>query len=282
MALHIRWVYGGYRLALLLAAALWAAPAAAQTPTPLTNWQLSVGEVLAKQGGALPDWRVTLGAGVDFDPLYEGSKRYHFLPSVVLDVRYRDILFISDGEGAGVNLVRGENYRGGVAIAYDLGRDHHIQTRLSGLGNVEAAPEAKAFFDYFFKAVVLNLDLRQGLGGNDGLVGDVGFYVPLQVPLVEDFYVFTGPSVTLADDRYMQAFFGVSPAQASHSQFHVFTARGGLYRAGWGVTAVHRMTDHWWIEVEGAWQYLLGDAARSPIVEDRDELNAGFNVLYRF
>jgi outer membrane scaffolding protein for murein synthesis (MipA/OmpV family) len=267
-------------LVLAVVAELFAAPAAAQTPTALANWQLSVGELLVKQAGPVPEWRVTVGGGIDFDPIYEGAKRYWTPPSVVLDIRYRDIAFLSDGEGLGVNLLRGDNYRAGVALGYDIGRDHHLQHRLAGLGNVDPAPEAKLFAEYFLKAVVFNADLRKGLWGNNGLVGDFGFYVPL--PLAEHFYAFTGPSVSLADDRFMQAYFEVSPSQASRSVFQPFDARGGLYKSGWGLTTIYGFSDHWWLEAEGAWQYLLGGAARSPIVEDRSEFNAGVNVIYRF
>jgi outer membrane scaffolding protein for murein synthesis (MipA/OmpV family) len=264
------------------AALLAAAPARAQTPTALTNWQLSVGELLVKQAGSVPEWRVTLGAGIDFDPRYEGSKRYWTPPSLVFDIRYRDLFFVSDGEGIGVNILRGQDYRAGIAIGYDVGRDHHVQHRLAGLGNVDPAAEVKIFAEYFFKAVVLNVDVRRSVGGSNGFVGDVGLYVPLPVPFIENFYVFTGPSMTLADARYMDAYFSVTPAQSARSIFPPFDSRGGLYKTGWGLTAIYGFNDNWWLEAEGAWQYLLGGAADSPIVEDRSEFNAGVNVIYRF
>jgi len=266
--------------ALFAIAALAATPLAAQTPSPLVNWQYSVGEVLAPLGGPLPDWRITLGAGADLQPVYEGSKRLQVLPSLVIDARYKGILFASDGEGVGVNVIRGQTYRAGVAVAYDLGRDHHAQHRLTGLGNVDPAPEAKLFAEYFLLPFVYTVDIRKAIGGHDGVIGDLGMYVPL--PVAEDFYVFTGPSVTFADSTYMQAYFGISSAQAARSQFHVFTAHGGLDRAGWGVTALYKWSEHWWLEAEGAWEYMLGDAGRSPIVEDRSQFAAGANILYRF
>jgi len=82
---------------LVVVAVLAARPVAAQTPSPLANWQYSVGEVLVPLGGPVPDWRVTVGAGADLEPIYEGSKRYSVQPSVVLDVRYKsDILTYRD------------------------------------------------------------------------------------------------------------------------------------------------------------------------------------------
>lgn len=265
---------------MVLATGCLTAPALAQTPDPLANWQYSVGEVLAPLGGPVPEWRVILGGGAELQPLYEGSKRYQVLPSLDIDVRYRDIAFLSDGEGLGVNLLRGQTYRAGVALAYDLGRDHHIEHRLAGLGNVDPAPEGKLFAEYFLLPVVLTADLRKAFGGHDGIIGDLGAYVPL--PLAKSFFVFTGPSITLADRRYMQSYFGVTPSQAARSNFRAFEAKGGLARAGWGVTAVYKMTEHWWLEGEGAFQYLLGDAGRSPIVADRAEFTVGGNILYHF
>src|SRR5258708_29638580 len=263
-----------------LISTLAASPLAAQTPSPLANWQYSAGEVLAPLGGPVPEWRIILGGGAEMQPIYEGSQRYSALPSVVFDVRYKDIAFLSDGEGVGVNVLRGPTYRAGLAIAYDLGRNHHVQHRLAGLGNIDPAPEAKLFAEYFLPPFVYTFDLRKGIGGHDGVIGDIGLYVP--VPAAKDFYVYTGPSVTFADGDYMQAYFGISPAQAARSPFPVFTAHGGLDRAGWGVTALYKYSERWWLEAEGAWEYMLADAASSPIVEDRSQFTAGINVLYRF
>src|SRR5260221_9247385 len=149
-----------------LISTLAASPLAAQTPSPLANWQYSAGEVLAPLGGPVPEWRIILGGGAEMQPIYEGSQRYSALPSVVFDVRYKDIAFLSDGEGVGVNVLRGPTYRAGLAIAYDLGRNHHVQHRLAGLGNINPAPEAKLFAEYFLPPFVYTFDLRKGIGGS--------------------------------------------------------------------------------------------------------------------
>src|SRR5258707_8217031 len=122
------------RVALALLLTLLAGRAGAQTPSPLAYWQYSVGELLSAsedKGGS--DWDVTLGGGAIGVPKFEGGKHYQGEPSLILDIRYGDIAFLSDGEGAGVNLIRGKNYRAGVALGYDLGRDQHDDARLKGL-----------------------------------------------------------------------------------------------------------------------------------------------------
>jgi len=275
MALHIV-------LALLLA--LFAGEAAAQTPSPLAYWQYSVGELLAasekKEPGAAA-WDFTVGGGAMAVPKFEGARHYQGEPSVILDARYRDIAFASDGEGVGVNLVHGVNYRAGVAIGYDLGRDQHDDPRLKGLGNIDAAPEGKLFAEYFLLPVMLSATLHQAVGGHNGLLADLGAYIPLPF-LDRKLIVFTGPTVTFADGAYMRSYFGVSARQAAATAFPQYAAHGGFKSTGWGATAVYRLDDHWLLESDLAYERLIGDAANSPIVEMRSQFALGLNLGYRF
>jgi outer membrane scaffolding protein for murein synthesis (MipA/OmpV family) len=261
----------------LLAAA---GPAVAQTPLPYANWQYSTGEVLAPLGGPLPDWRVTLGLGAMMQPDFEGARRYEPEPSGILDIRYRDIAFLSDGEGLGVNLLHGLGYRAGVAISYDLGRDTHNDPRLQHLADVSPAPEPKLFAQYFLVPFVLTANLRQAIGGHNGLIGDVGAYVPL--PVADDAYLFIGPSLTMADGQYMRSYFNVSAADAASSGLAPFSAQGGLKNATLGATGVWLLGDHWLLIGTGAWERLLGDAAQSPIPETRNDFVVGTDLGYRF
>jgi outer membrane scaffolding protein for murein synthesis (MipA/OmpV family) len=270
------------RAAPALIVVLFASPAVAQTPSALAYWQYSVGEVLeGSQDKAPPEWAITLGGGALIQPNFEGAKHYEGEPSVIIDIRYRDIAFASDGEGVGVNLLHGRNYRAGVALAYDLGRDQHDDPHLRGLGNIDAAPEAKVFAEYFLLPVVFSAALHQAIGGHNGLLGEFGAYIPL--PLFDQkLIIFTGPTLTLADGEYMRSYFGVSAKQAAATSFRQYNARGGFKSTGWGVTAVYRLDERWLIESDFAYERLLGDAANSPIVETSSQFTAGLNLAYRF
>ena len=273
------------RLGLVIGAAfillrLLSVPAMAQTPLPLAEWQYSAGEVLSSYEKPVPDWRVTLGAGAFLQPKFEGAKRYDVEPSGVLDVRYRDIVFLSDGEGIGVNLLRGRGYRAGVALSYDLGRDSHDDPHLHNLPNVAPAPEPKLFAQYFLLPVVLTLDLRKAIGGENGLIGDLGAYVPL--PVAKETYLFVGPSLTWASRRYMQSYFGVSEDASASSGLPAFSAHGGFKNATLGATLVRLFGEHWLLFGEAAYEHLLDAAADSPITETRSQFALGLNVAYRF
>ena len=267
-------------VAVLLAALIQSRPAPAQTPAPLANWQYSVGDLLEPLMGPQPTWRAYVGVGLAAQPVYEGSQRYHALPAPIVDAHYKDLAFLSVGEGIGVNLLRGKLYRAGVALTYDLGRDQHAATRLKGLGTIGVAPEVKLFADVALLPVILDFDLRRAIGGTDGYIGDIGMHVP--IPLASNLFLFAGPSVTFADSRYMQSYFGVSAAQAVNSEFRPFDAHGGVKRAGFGLTAVYQISEQWMLASDGAAQRLLGAAARSPIVESKVEFTIDLNAVYKF
>ena len=67
----------------------------AQTPSPLGEWQYSVGIPLQKMWQpTIPDWQLRVGAAASFQPRYEGSDRYHLMAGPSIDVRYKDLFFL--------------------------------------------------------------------------------------------------------------------------------------------------------------------------------------------
>jgi outer membrane scaffolding protein for murein synthesis (MipA/OmpV family) len=271
----------GRKAVLLLFGLALSRPLFAQTPSPLADWQYSAGEVLQSVSGEpIPDWRETVGLGVSTQPSFVGAKGMKVLPSMVLDLRYKDIAFASDGEGIGVNLLHGEGYRAGFSLSYDLGRNSHDDDHLRNLPNIAFAPAPKAFAQIFIEPFVLAVDIRKAIGGNDGLIGEIGVYVP--IPFDDDDFLLIGPAVTWADHRYTNAYFGVSEATSKVSGFAPFRAHGGLANAGAGASFVHLMGDHWLVEGDTGYRRLLGDAARSPIVETKLQFSLDVNLAYRF
>jgi outer membrane scaffolding protein for murein synthesis (MipA/OmpV family) len=266
---------------LLLAFLTMPGSSAAQTPSPLASWQYSAGEVLVKlDDEPLPEWRVTLGVTGTVMPKYEGADSYEVMPGGIVDIRFRDIAFFSVGEGLGVNLLRGDTYRAGVAVSYDLGRNDNDDPRIRGLGDIDPAPEAKLFGQVFILPVVLSFDVRRGIGGHDGWIGDLSAYMPLSAS--EKFIAFAGPSVTLADQDYMDSYFSVSPGQAANSRLPAFRADPGFKNANFGITAIYFITDNWLIIADAAVERLLGDAARSPITQSRTQFTFDISIAYSF
>ena len=242
-------------------------------PSPLQEWQYPGGTMLEKVFEPdVPEWRFVLGAAGVAMPLYQGARPYRIEPGPVIDVRYRDIAFASVGEGLGVNLLRGPNYRAGIAIGYDLGRRvSDDPVHLHGLGDISAAPLIKLFGSYVISKeipVVLRADVRQVIGraGADGMLGDLEAYMPLPGSS-KTLAMFAGPSVTFADRPYTQRVFGVSKIQASASGYPEYNARGGLNAVGVGFSVTHFITARWLINADVAINRLFGSASESPVTQ---------------
>jgi outer membrane scaffolding protein for murein synthesis (MipA/OmpV family) len=220
------------------------------------------------------------GLDGDFGPEYPGAQRYRVRPGPDIDIRYRDIAFLSVGEGLGVNLLRSDVWRGGIAATYDLGRSSDMNSRLKGLPNVPWAPEGKLFLERVIFPVVLRIDARHAFGGYEGWIGDLGAYMP--VAGSEKYFIFVGPTATFANSTYMRHYFGVSDTAARNSHFRRYWPGDGFQSVGLGFSAVWNLTDHWFIGVDGAVQQLVGQAAASPIVENQTGYNLSMTVAYRF
>ena len=272
------------RTALIVAVLLLALspiPVRAQTPSPFASWQNDPGVVLRGMQGPIEDWEVVVGGGAAAIPKYEGSKHYEVMPAPAFDVRYKDWAFLTDGEGLGVDLLHGHNYRAGIAVGYDLGRSQHDERALNGTGSIPPAPVVRAFGEFAVLPFVVKADIGQAIGGVDGLQGNLGVYAP--VIGNEKLMVFVGPAVTVANDRYMQRYFGINTTQAiPNSRFPPYRAHAGFANANFGVTAVYHVTDSWLIDADLAYERLLAAAAASPIIEDKNQLGASITLEYEF
>jgi outer membrane scaffolding protein for murein synthesis (MipA/OmpV family) len=273
----------------LLAFVLWAwAPGAAfsQTPSPLQDWQYSRGVALMKLFRPdLPDWQVEVGAAAEYRPLYDGARIYRGLGGPVIDIQYRDIAFASVGDGLGYNFLRGENYRAGISVGYDLGRRAADDlTHLKGIGNISAAPVVKLFGSYTISKefpLVLRANVRQFVGGADGLTGDLGAYLPLPGSS-EKFFMFAGPSITFADHLHMQTVFGVNGNQSRSSIYPAYMAHGGANAVGFGFSATRVITKNWVVNADLAANRLLGSASESPITQNTVQGVLALSFAYKW
>jgi outer membrane scaffolding protein for murein synthesis (MipA/OmpV family) len=263
-----RLVQSALVLSVCLSGAAWS-----QTPSPLQEWQYSGGVALEKLFEPnLPDWRVVLGGAAEYKPLYDGASLTRTQGGPVINIRYKDFAFASVGEGLGLNLVHGEHYRGGLALCYDLGRlVSNDVSHLEGLGDIKRAPGIKAFFSYAVSKsvpLVVRADVRQILGGADGMAADLDAFMPLPGSS-HKLIMFAGPSITYADHRYTQREFGVTAAQSVASGYPVYDAHAGADAVGLGFSGTVFLTDHWFIDVDTAVNRLLGSASDSPITQNR-------------
>ena len=260
--------------------------ASAQTPSPMQEWQYSGGIVLENLfAPKLPKWDVILGLAASADPVYSGASQYRAGGGPVINIRYRERVFISTGEGLGVNFLQGKQYAVSLSVGLNLGRrmSWHYET-LHGLGDIPRAPFFKLAGSFILSKrlpMIVRADVRKIAGGAAGLVGDLQVYTPLPGSS-RKFVMFAGPSVTFADRKHLQTSYGISALQAEHSGYAPYTAHGGLESAGFGFSATRFLTPHLLCNTDIAFSELLGSAGRSPIVERRAQGSFSASIAYRW
>jgi outer membrane scaffolding protein for murein synthesis (MipA/OmpV family) len=261
--------------------------AAAQTPSPLQEWQYSGGVILARLFEPnLPTFRTVLGLASEVQPEYEGSRAYQVEVGPVINIHYRDIAYVSTGEGIGYNFLRGDHYQFGAGMTYDFGRNMKADlTNLHGMGNIGAAPVAKLYGTYVLSKkfpLILRVDARQFIGGAQGAVGDLAVYMPLPGSS-KTFVMFAGPSITMATRHYMQTLYGVSESQSlasGHPQYEIPT--NGTTAAGVGFSATKFLTPHWLLNMDTAISQIRGSPAHSPLVERRTQRVLALSIDYNW
>jgi outer membrane scaffolding protein for murein synthesis (MipA/OmpV family) len=260
--------------------------AAAQTPSPMQEWQYPGGIQLQKLfAPQVPKWDFVLGLAASANPIYSGASQYRAGAGPVINIRYRDRLFVSTGEGLGYNFTEGKNYRASVSMGLDLGRRMawHYST-LHGLGDIPRAPFFKLSGTYVISKrlpIMLRANVRKIAGGAAGFVGDLSVYTPLPGSS-RKFVMFAGPSVTFADRNHLQTVYGINERQALQSGYPLFAPHGGLEAAGFGFSATRFFTTHFLGNMNLAVSELLGSPSRSPIVERKAQGSLSFSVAYRW
>jgi len=259
----------------------------AQTPSPLQEWQYSGGVILARLFQPdLPKWRTVAGLAAEVQPVYDGSRAYRVSGGPVINIRYRDIAFISTGEGIGFNVLRGDHYQVGLGVTYDFGRKMRDDlTNLQGMGDISAAPVGKLYGSWVLSRkfpLILRVSARQYMGGAQGAVGDAAVYLPLPGSS-KSFVMFAGPSITMATRHYLQTLYGVTPAQSAASGHPVYEIpRAGTSAAGVGFSATKFVTERLLLNVDAALNQVRGSPAHSPVVETRTQRVLAVSVDYNW
>jgi outer membrane scaffolding protein for murein synthesis (MipA/OmpV family) len=253
----------------------------------MQEWQYSGGIILARLFQPdLPKWRTVLGVAAELQPVYDGSRAYRVKGGPVINIHYRDIAYISTGDGIGYNFLRGDHYEVGLGLTYDFGRKERDDlTNLKGVGDISGAPVAKLHGTWVLSRkfpLILRVDARQFMGGAQGTVGDASVYLPLPGSS-KRFVMFAGPSITLATTHYLQTLYGVTPAQSAASGHPVYNIpHAGTSAAGVGFSATKFITDHWLLNVDAAISQIRGSPAHSPLVQTHTQRVLAISMDYHF
>jgi MipA family protein len=94
--------------------------------------------------------------------------------------------------------------------------------------------------------------------------------------------VILGVSASGAGDRYLQAWYGVTPEQSVASGYRVYTPSAGLRDAGVSATYRIEINPQWAAFASSSASRLLGPAAESPLTTQRNGWALSAGIARRF
>ena len=228
------------------------------------------------------DLSLRLGIATGISPDYTGSDNYRIRVLPIVDLRYKDIVFLQ-GTKLKINVLNKDRFRVGPVISYRSGRSENRNTILTGLGDVPDTFEFGGFMEFYIKGMRLSSDFRQAI--SDNLGWSARATLSHGVYNSEKILVGIGVGFKWASNNRMDADFGVTPVQSEASGIPVFDPSGGPVNVSLSGLARYRLGEHWRIDGLVSVRRLLDGAARGPLTDTfgaKLQLVSGIGVRYGF
>lgn len=232
----------------------------------------------------------TVGGGVAVGPRYSGSDENMVSPMIAIDYALASGFYVSSLRGIGYGASAGP-FSYSAALGYRAPRKENgkhsfgsgrASKYLRGMGDVKGAATANLSLGYaVVDGLEVNLHTALALSGRDsgntygaGLTGTLLKSGNDTVTLSLGF--------ELADSKYAQAYFGVTPQQAINSGYKVYRPKSGLFQAEVAMSWQHKIDAHWGVTGMLGVTGLLRDAANSPLARRSTSPTAAVYASYTF
>ena len=226
-------------------------------------------------------WLVRLGIIGGLAPEYRGADEYRFSYAPNIHIAWNDWLYLR-GRKLGIKLFDTDSFYGGAFVRFNGGRSEN-NDGLEGLGDISRTFTSGVYLNYRFKGLRLKTEVRHDFfneGHGTLAIFRLGSRLPWNDPL---FYL--GIETTWASKEHMRTFYGISPIQSLRSGLAGYQPGAGLRDVSLNLSSAYKFGQHWSLAGQIRYQYLLGDAADSPIVRttgSRHGLVAGVGLSYEF
>jgi MipA family protein len=184
--------------------------------------------------------------------------------------------------GLGIDLAHSETFDASLGLRSDSGRQESDSPALAGMGSVKRTLRARLSAEWRFAprwqlGAVWTIDAFGRGGGN---VGELR--LKHEWRLSDRLTVSSGAGVSLAGDRYLQTYFGVTPEQSLRSGYPVYSPSMGLRDVQLYTSMKYELGDHWVLTGGPGVMRVVGPAARSPLTQRRLAWSLNGGVGYRF
>ncbi len=228
--------------------------------------------------------RTRIALGPQVAPSYPGADSVSLRPLFDLSRARGDqeFAFEAPDESFGFALLRTGGFTLGPSVGFEGERT--AQDVGAALPKVGISVELGGFAQYqLSEDVRFSMEARQAVSGHDGFIALFGADYVIRDG--DRQLISVGPRLTVTDETYQNAYFGVTPQAAIASGLPAFDAGGGVQAIGAAVGYIRQFTPRWGLYGYAKYDRLIGDAADSPIVArfgSRDQASSGIALTYTF
>ncbi|MDH6229884.1 outer membrane protein [Mesorhizobium soli] len=254
---------------------------------------LSMAVVLGFSGGPAAadswfsgDWYLQVGAAGFSAPKFEGAKGRIFSasPLISLGRAGSQVRFTSRNDNMSFSMLDVGSLRAGPVGKIVWGRSSGDADETKGLDSVKWGLEAGGFAEvYPTDWLRVRGEVRRGFRSHSGVVTDV--FVDAFQDVTSTVRISGGPRLQIGSAKYLDAYYGVTPAESVRSGLRPYKADTGLSAVGVGGEIKWRTTDAITTSAFGEYRRLMGSAKDSSLVRQRgsaNQLMLGVSATYRF
>ena len=230
------------------------------------------------------------GAAVGVIPDYMGSNDYMIgaAPAGVFSFGDTDRYLRLVVTDLNLNVIDSPNWSFGPALNYRFGRKNVDDNAVDHMKDIDGTVELGAFGGWTWVGddprhrFSVGTEFLHDVGGeHDGFIvtGSMRYYKPVLRPLT----LSIGASLTYGSSDYMDTYFGVNSGNVGSSGLSSYDADAGLRDFRVPLMAIFSFSESWHVGGGVIYTRMLGNAADSPVVDDRGSKNqfyAGLGVAY--
>ncbi len=208
-----------------------------------------------------------LGLGAVYKPSYRGSDELEASPWLIM-------------RNLRVGGVGGEKSDGfSLSPSVDLvgTRDSDDDERLTGLDEIDRAYELGLKGTYKVGATTAYGTMRKGFGGHKGVTGELG--ATYRFETTDRMTFWAGVEAGYGNGKYNETYFGISDDEAARTDFSAYSLDGGFNSAAVSLEGRYELNSNTAILGAVKFSRIIGDAADSPIVEDRNQPSVKLGIV---
>lgn len=224
-------------------------------------------------------------------PDYIGSDDRIFAaaPLIHLNLGESNRYFQLIGNKIFVNVLNGDNWEFGPKVVYRFGRKTVKDVVVNNMIDVDDSVEVGAFLGYRKRfgnnprhRMNIHIDATQDVAdGHEGFVAQLsGVY---WLPVARRLDIGLRGSAIYGSEDYMSSFFDVTAGDSILSSLPQYDANAGFRDVSVSVMALLHLNRAWHIGGGAEFKRLLGNAADSPVVDqrgDENQISAGVSLIY--